>query len=73
MDITTGNFFRWFWKWSDGGLFGQHLRDSWLSYLTIFDLHSFPVMIPRWRIQDIDTRDDWKRSELLFNMLNKKV
>jgi N-acylneuraminate cytidylyltransferase len=28
-------------------------------------------MIPRWRIQDIDTEDDWKRAELVFDMISK--
>ena len=38
----------------------------------LFDSHSFPVKLPRWRIQDIDTEDDWKRAELLFNTLTSK-
>ena len=40
--------------------------DAWLSSLKMFERHSYPVIIPRWRVQDIDTEDDWKRAELLF-------
>lgn len=33
---------------------------------------SMPVILPHFRVQDIDTFDDWKRAELLFNLLNEK-
>jgi N-acylneuraminate cytidylyltransferase len=45
--------------------------DAWLNSLQLFDRHSYPVRIPRWRVQDIDTEDDWKRAELLFDMISK--
>jgi N-acylneuraminate cytidylyltransferase len=35
----------------------------------IFRADSRPVMIPRWRVQDIDTPEDWQRAELLHRML----
>ena len=47
--------------------------EAWLNHLTMFDLHSFPVMIPSWRIQDIDTEDDWKRAELVFEINTKPL
>jgi len=43
--------------------------DSWLTGKRIFDRHSFPVAIPRWRVQDIDTESDWIRAEYLFHIL----
>ena len=46
--------------------------NSWIENLKIYDICSYPIMIPRWRIQDIDTEDDWKRAELLFQMISKK-
>ena len=39
--------------------------EAWIEARRIFDRHSTPVLIPRWRVQDIDTPDDWKRAELL--------
>lgn len=45
--------------------------DAWLNSLKMFERHSYPVKIPRWRVQDIDTEDDWKRAELMFNTLSK--
>ncbi|HMA50884.1 MAG TPA: pseudaminic acid cytidylyltransferase [Magnetospirillaceae bacterium] len=35
----------------------------------IFRADSRPVIIPRWRVQDIDTPEDWQRAELLHKML----
>ena len=45
--------------------------DAWLNKLKMFERHSYPVKIPRWRVQDIDTEDDWKRAELMFDSLSK--
>jgi pseudaminic acid cytidylyltransferase len=45
---------------------------TWLKNLKMFDRHSHPIKIPRWRVQDIDTEDDWKRAEIMFDMLRKK-
>lgn len=45
--------------------------NAWFEKLNLFENHSFPVKLPRWRIQDIDTEDDWKRAEILFNHINK--
>jgi pseudaminic acid cytidylyltransferase len=38
---------------------------AWLQGERIFDRHSAPVIIPRWRVQDIDTQEDWMRAELI--------
>lgn len=45
---------------------------AWLKNLKMFDRHSHPIKIPRWRVQDIDTEDDWIRAEIMFDMLRKK-
>jgi pseudaminic acid cytidylyltransferase len=42
---------------------------SWLENKRMFDHHSKPVIIPRWRVQDIDTPDDWLRAELMHDAL----
>jgi pseudaminic acid cytidylyltransferase len=38
---------------------------AWTEGKRIFDRHSFALRIPRWRVQDIDSEDDWARAELL--------
>ena len=47
--------------------------DAWLKKLKVFDLHSFPVKIPRWRVQDIDTENDWKRASVLFDFIKNQT
>lgn len=42
---------------------------AWIEGKRIFAQHSLPIMIPQWRVQDIDAQDDWTRSELIFNQL----
>lgn len=49
----------------DAGQFYWGKPSAWQQAKKIFDLHSRPVFIPRWRVQDIDTQDDWDRAQLL--------
>ena len=53
----------------DAGQFYWGRPSAWIEGKRIFDRHSVPVVIPRWRVQDIDTQDDWIRAELIFNQL----
>ncbi len=43
----------------DAGQFYWGLPDSWATCQKIFDKNSCPLRIPRWRVHDIDTMDDW--------------
>jgi N-acylneuraminate cytidylyltransferase len=49
----------------DAGQFYWGRPAAWLEGKRIFDHRSKPVLIPRWRVQDIDTPDDWERAEIL--------
>jgi len=53
----------------DAGQFYWGRPAAWLENVRIFDRHSIPVLIPRWRVQDIDTPDDWQRAELMHKAL----
>jgi pseudaminic acid cytidylyltransferase len=53
----------------DAGQFYWGRPAAWLEGKRIFDRHSTPVLIPRWRVQDIDTLDDWYRAELMQEVL----
>nr|VFJ52748.1 MAG: N-acylneuraminate cytidylyltransferase [Candidatus Kentron sp. FM]VFJ57286.1 MAG: N-acylneuraminate cytidylyltransferase [Candidatus Kentron sp. FM]VFK08924.1 MAG: N-acylneuraminate cytidylyltransferase [Candidatus Kentron sp. FM] len=55
----------------DAGQFYWGWPDSWLKQKKLFDRHSSPIIIPNWRVQDIDTEEDWRRAELLHNILRK--
>lgn len=54
----------------DAGQFYWGRPLAWIEGKRIFDRHSIPVTIPRWRVQDIDTLDDWKRAEIMSNSLH---
>jgi N-acylneuraminate cytidylyltransferase len=43
--------------------------EAWLGANTMFNDRSSPLLIPRWRVQDIDTPEDWIRAEALFRSL----
>ncbi len=49
----------------DAGQFYWGRPSAWLDGKRIFDKRSIPIVIPRWRVQDIDTQDDWERAEML--------
>jgi len=53
----------------DAGQFYWGRPAAWTENERIFDRHSVPVIIPRWRVQDIDTPDDWRRAELMHEVL----
>lgn len=55
----------------DAGQFYWGRTDAWLAQKKMFDHHSFPVTIPRWRVHDIDTEDDWRRAELIWESILK--
>jgi len=57
----------------DAGQFYWGKPDSWVEKKRIFDEWSSFVDLPRWRVQDIDTMEDWKRAEVLFQLLAKSV
>jgi len=53
----------------DAGQFYWGRPSAWLEQRRMFDRWTVPVIIPRWRVQDIDEPDDWVRAELMFQYL----
>ena len=53
----------------DAGQFYWGRPDAWTKGLRIFDRHSSVVVLPRWRVQDIDTQEDWDRAEMLLRVM----
>ena len=56
----------------DAGMFYWASADTWLNKKMIFSKYTSIINIPRWRVQDIDNIDDWKRSEAMSNIIRKK-
>ena len=52
----------------DAGQFYWGRPQAWLSSENLFE-GSKPLLLPRWRVQDIDTEDDWTRAELMRRAL----
>jgi N-acylneuraminate cytidylyltransferase len=57
--------------WHDAGQFYWGKSEAWLSNKIFFEQHAVPIILPRHRVQDIDTFEDWKRAEFMFEALTK--
>ncbi|RLA47496.1 MAG: pseudaminic acid cytidylyltransferase [Gammaproteobacteria bacterium] len=56
----------------DAGQFYWGRPSAWIKGKRIFGQNSVPILIPRWRVQDIDTSDDWERAEILAPIINDR-
>ena len=56
--------------WHDAGQFYWGKAQAWLDNKPLFS-GAAPVILPRHRVQDIDTPEDWLRAELMFSALNQ--
>lgn len=55
--------------WHDAGQFYWGKAEAWLQEKSLFSGGSVAVKLPRHRVQDIDTQEDWLRAEWLFKAL----
>lgn len=53
----------------DAGQFYWGRPQAWLHSENLFE-GSKLLLLPRWRVQDIDTEDDWIYAQKLFSVLN---
>lgn len=53
----------------DAGQFYWGTARAWKEEEWLFSERAAPVMLPRHRVQDIDTDEDWQRAELLWRLL----
>ena len=56
----------------DAGQFYWGSSEAWLHEHPIFSSASVPLVLPRYRVQDIDTEEDWIQAELLFRHLKER-
>jgi len=54
----------------DAGQFYWGVPQAFLNDEVIFSSISIPVILPRHLVQDIDTKEDWRRAELMFEALS---
>ena len=53
----------------DAGQFYWGRPQAWLDQAKIFDSASTVVTLPRWRVQDIDTPEDWEVAQIMWQVL----
>ncbi|YCM46044.1 pseudaminic acid cytidylyltransferase [Verrucomicrobiaceae bacterium 227] len=56
----------------DAGQFYWFRPPSLLSHDGFFNASSAPILLPRERVQDIDTEDDWRCAELAHELLENR-
>lgn len=57
----------------DAGQFYWGRSEAWLADRPIFSSAAMPLVLPRHRVQDIDTPEDWARAEWLFKAMQAQT
>ena len=57
----------------DAGQFYWGKAQAWLQGKPLFSEHATPVKLPRHRVQDIDTLEDWERAAWLFRAMQAQT
>ncbi|MEC9320351.1 MAG: pseudaminic acid cytidylyltransferase, partial [Pseudomonadota bacterium] len=57
--------------WHDAGQFYWGKRDAWFSQDSFFTARTRLFPLPSFRVQDIDTPDDWLRAEWMKKAMQK--
>ena len=60
-------------SWHDAGQFYWGRSVAWLAQGDLFANNSAPIILPRHRVEDIDTEEDWSRAEWLFRAQSAQV
>ena len=55
----------------DAGQFYWGRAEAFMNDVVTFSPESVPVVLPRHRVQDIDTLEDWRRAELMYAALQE--
>ena len=55
----------------DAGLFYWATSKNCMEPPKGFSEDSTVLKIPTWRVQDIDTNEDWKRAELIYQLIHE--
>lgn len=53
-------------SYHDAGQFYAGKARAWIAQEPVFGQFTAPVVLPSYRVHDIDTPDDWVRAELMF-------
>lgn len=56
----------------DAGQFYWGKSNAWKKRKPVFGENTIPIILPRKRVQDIDTYEDWENAELIFRAYERK-
>jgi len=56
--------------YQDAGQFYWGTRDAWLGHKAVFGDKGMAQILPRYRVVDIDTPEDWQMAELIYQALH---
>jgi len=59
-------------RYHDVGQFYWGRRASWMDAVPVLQGRSRVHEIERWRVQDIDTPEDWTRAEMLYELIGHR-
>lgn len=59
--------------WHDAGQFYWGTASAWLAGKPLFSVAAAPIVLPRHRVQDIDTQEDWLRAEWMFKAMRQQA
>lgn len=59
--------------WHDAGQFYWGKASAWLAGKPLFSVDAAPIVLPRHRVQDIDTLEDWFRAEWMFKAMQQQA
>jgi pseudaminic acid cytidylyltransferase len=55
--------------WHDAGQFYWGRAGAFTAGLPVLSEAAVPVVLPRYRVQDIDTEEDWQQAELMYQLM----
>jgi pseudaminic acid cytidylyltransferase len=55
----------------DVGQFYWGKPQAWIKIKNLYGMKSKAIIIPNWRVHDIDTLDDWRRAEIIAKVIMK--
>lgn len=56
----------------DAGQFYWGKTEAWLADRPVFSADAVPIVLPRHWVQDIDTPEDWRRAEAMFQVMTTR-
>ena len=58
--------------WHDAGQFCWGTSQAFVERIPVFSEHTAGVVLPRHLVQDLDTMEDWRRAELMYEVLRQR-